>query len=113
MRIKVGKRYIKIPEPKAKFSSDTDKPLRYFPVDKVFVRRISWTDRLFCDGFNVMMAYNNNTLAIHPALEQSHLEWVEAFLHDYAPPFTLEDVKPYIGRLILIHPKTQNTRKEI
>ena len=78
----------KIRKPKAtpQFTPKTDKPLRYFSVNDVFVRRTNLGGyKLFTNTHLLMLLTYDGFLYKYPSCSLYNPDYLEAFLLDYAP----------------------------
>lgn len=93
-------RKIKTPYPYPIFTTATDKPLRYFLVKDAFVRSTCVGNyKLICGNHHVLTLDHTGWLYLYPAYEKHHTQYVEAFLHDYAPHIDISRLTPYVGKL--------------
>lgn len=81
------------------FSTKTDEPLRYFSVKEVFVRHSGINNhKLYCDGRMVLLLMNDNYLITTPRFRVHHTDFVEAFVHDYCPTVSTDDLQNALGK---------------
>lgn len=82
------------------FTPATDKPLRYFLTKDTFVRKgESGNYKLYCGEYMVLMLARDGFIYLYPSYEKKHHQYVEAFIHDYAPHIPFNTLEPYLGRL--------------
>ena len=82
------------------FDANTDAPLYYFPVNEVFVRHRSASNyKLFCDKWLVIMLDRDGYLYLFPSYKPEYKEYVEAFIDEYAPHITFDEVKSRLGTM--------------
>lgn len=93
---------IKHPTQHTKFDPKIDVCLRYFSTQEAFVRSTeNGGYKLYCENgmyVPVFIAYDG-FIYIYPSFAPEYETFVEAFLHDYAPQFSIEKAKRYIGAL--------------
>ena len=96
------KRKIIIPTCDVKFCPETDKPLRYFSVNDVFVRVTpSGNYHLFCNGFLVVIYDHDGYFYKLPMFHTCNKEYVDEFMRQYAPHFDYEKKKHFMPTMML------------
>lgn len=92
------KHKIRLPTYIVEFTSATDTPLRYFSTKRVFVRKSGCGNyKLYCDSWMVAMVSWDKFLYLYPALENEYLDYLEAFIYEYAPEVSFTKLKPHLG----------------
>lgn len=88
------------PDTTPKFTPSTDTPLRYFSTKRVFVRKSGYGNhKLYCDKYIVAMVSYDNFLYLYKSYDTQYEEYVEAFLHEYAPSVSFSKMKHHLGSM--------------
>lgn len=81
------------------FNPATDIPLRYFSTNEAFVRKSGCNNyKLYCDRWVVAMVSWDKFLYLYPSYKPQYIDYMEAFINEYAPEVPFRKVTQHLGR---------------